>query len=88
MSPFLADGAADWSPLFNLGGIGVVLGWMMWRAEPRMRAIESAIDRHSATILILMLRDKDTSEPAKVQIETLLGEIKAARADRKEVDSK
>lgn len=41
------------SPLINLGAMGVVLIWFMFRAEPRMRGMERAIDRQTrATILL------------------------------------
>ncbi len=74
----------DFSPLVNLGAMGVVLAWMLWKAEPRMRAVESAIDRQSAAILILLLEIDRTTPEAKRQATVVMEEIKAARRARGE----
>jgi hypothetical protein len=54
---FLAEvphATPDWfTPLLQLGGVGACLVWFMFRSEPRLRAIEAAIDRFSRTLIVL-----------------------------------
>lgn len=69
-------------PFINLGAIGMVLAWFLWKAEPRMRAVEAAIDRQTQAILILLLELERTSPAAKERAEELLKRIEAAKADR------
>lgn len=57
---FLADAAnnnaLDWLwPLLQFGGVGVCLAWFMFRSEPRLRAIESAIDRMTRSMIVLSI---------------------------------
>lgn len=73
----------DWSPLLNMGGVGLVLVWFLWKAEPRMRAIESAIDRNSRSILILLLEISRTTPEAKIQANAVVTEIEKAEEARK-----
>lgn len=46
----------DWiSPLLQFGGVGVCLIWFMFRSEPRLRAIEAAIDRVTRALIVLSI---------------------------------
>jgi hypothetical protein len=78
----LADMAFDLSPLTSVGGVGVVLAWMLWKSEPRLKAIESAVDRCNRTVLMLMLEIERTSPQAKEQATALLKEIEQAQNAR------
>jgi hypothetical protein len=83
---FLAevDSFAPWAPLINMGGVGAVLVWFLWKADPRMRAIESSVDRNTQSILILLLEIDRTSPQAKEQAQAVLADIKKARKARGE----
>jgi hypothetical protein len=69
-------------PFVNLGAIGMVLGWFLWKAEPRMRAVEAAIDRQTQAILILLLELERTTPAAKERAEEILKRIEAAKVER------
>lgn len=46
----------EWiSPLLQFGGVGVCLIWFMFRSEPRLRAIEAAIDRVTRVLIVLSI---------------------------------
>lgn len=57
--PFLADasgGVEQWiMPILQTGAVGAVLVWFMLRAEGRMKAIETAIDRAARANLVLAM---------------------------------
>jgi hypothetical protein len=80
------DSFAPWAPLINMGGVGAVLVWFLWKADPRMRAIESSVDRNTQAILILLLEIDRTSPQAKEQAQAVLTAIKKARKARGEPD--
>lgn len=42
-------------PLLNLGGVGVVLAWMLWRTDRRLERLERAIDRLTRAQLLFLL---------------------------------
>lgn len=67
--------AAWWMPLINLGGIGVVLFWFMFRNEPRLRNIEAAIDRSSRAYMVLVLSVKGISREAQEMAQTVITEV-------------
>jgi len=51
-----AGATLDWiSPLLQFGGVGVCLVWFMFRSEPRLRAIEAAIDRVTRALIVLSI---------------------------------
>lgn len=79
-----ASGGFDFMPLLNLGAIGFVLAWFLWKADPRMRAIESAVDRLADAVLILLLEIDRTTPQAKAQAEVLQDKIRVARRARGE----
>lgn len=86
-----ASSIAPWlGPIFQYGGIGVCLAWFMFRSEPRLRAIEAAIDRVTrgmvvATIAIanaLEALQWHAAKSLKVQAETLDRELDDAAKNR------
>lgn len=87
----------DWlGPLLQYGGIGACLVWFMFRAEPRLRSIEGAIDRFSRAIIVLsigianvldLLQSIDAKGAAKsirAQTDPALKELDDAAAKRKD----
>ncbi len=56
----------DWiSPLLQFGGVGVCLVWFMFRSEPRLRAIEAAIDRVTRALIVLSIAIGNALEALK-----------------------
>jgi hypothetical protein len=61
LTALIADAVTDtnafgWiSPLLQFGGVGVCLAWFMMRSEPRLRAIEAAIDRITRALIVLSI---------------------------------
>lgn len=85
ITPIIAQAAGmEWGPLLNVGAVGAVLLWFMLRAEPRLRGIESAIDRSTRGNLILLLEIKRTTPEGRTAAETLKQEIEAAAKARGE----
>ena len=56
---------APFMPLFNLGAVGAVLGWFMFRAEPRLKAIERATDRQTKALILLTLNLPECNSATK-----------------------
>lgn len=81
-----AGAVMDWTPLANIGPVGIILIWFMWRAEPRLRAIESAIDRQTRGNLVMLIEIKRTSPEGKTVAEGIIKEIEAAGRQRGEPD--
>lgn len=74
---------ADWiTPLIQLGGVGVVLLWFMFKSEPRLRGIEASIDRMSRSIMLLVGSLPSANPAQKVQAEGLIREIDDAAKAR------
>jgi hypothetical protein len=90
--PVLAAGAETaagvitdrWSPLINLGAVGCVLAWFMFRMEPRLRRMEQAIDRMSRAIMLAALSMKGVSPALKEQATAVLKEIEDAQERREQ----
>ncbi len=74
-----------WTTLANVGVAGIVLGWFMFVVTPQLKGIESAIDRMSRAILILVIEMASSSVGAKTQAQTIIDEIKTAAHERKEI---
>ncbi len=71
------------APLLNIGGIGVVLFWFMWKMEPRLRSMESTIDRNSRAEMIGVLAMTWVPDPLKDQARAIVKEVDDAEALRK-----
>lgn len=71
----------DWiAPLLQFGIGGGVLVWFMFRSEPRLKAIEQAIDRMSRSVLLLIVTFGSTVH--KEQAKSIEEEINQAEKDR------
>lgn len=80
---FLAEAASnpDWiGPLLQFGVGGGVLVWFMFRSEPRMKGIESAIDRNTRSTLLLVIALGPAA--AKEQANMILQEVNEAEKAR------
>jgi hypothetical protein len=62
-------------PLINVGAVGAVLAWFMFRTEARLQEIEHAIEVMSKAILILAISNVKDDSPAKSQAEALLSDL-------------
>lgn len=83
----LAQTAAttEWiTPLLQLGGVGGCLIWFMFRSEPRLRSIESAIDRMARSIMLLVGSLPSANDAQKLQARGLIREIDDAAKARGE----
>lgn len=61
-----AANSSEWfGPLLQLGGVGACLAWFMFRSEPRLRAIEAAIDRASRTMIVMTIAIANVLEALK-----------------------
>ena len=68
--PVLADvwsGAPDWAFWINYGACGLILGWTLFRAEPRLTDIARAIDRLTRMIGLLLSELPHVIEQVKRQ---------------------
>ena len=65
----------EFAPLINLGAVGVVLGWFMFRMEPRLEQIEAAIDRLARAQMLLVVAQPDTSPNIRAQAQAILKEL-------------
>lgn len=81
----LAEAATgfDFAPLVNVGAIGVILAWFLWKHEPRIKAIEDALDRLSRTQLLFLIELPHVSDAAKREAKIIIQEIAEAEAKRK-----
>lgn len=75
-------GGFDAAPLLNVGAIGVVLAWLMWRVEPRMKANEAATDRNTRATLLLLIEIPAIAEAVKEQAQNLVAECDDAAKKR------
>lgn len=68
-------------PLINIGAVGVILAFVLWKLEPRMRGAECAIDRLTRAIAIMLTELPHVLDGAKRQCAQLEAELDdAARA--------
>lgn len=72
----LAAGEISWvDPLIQLGAVGGVLVWFMFKTEPRLRGVEAAIDRMARSILLLVVSIPHATDTAKEQAKGIITEI-------------
>lgn len=67
------------TPFIQFGAIGACLIWFMFRAEPRLRSIESAIDRMSRSILLLVISLPSSNPTTKEQSKGIEKELDEAQ---------
>lgn len=66
----------DLQPLLNIGAVGVILAWFMLRMEPRMKAMEDALNRFSRVQLLDMVSRSDAPPAVREQAQTILNEMR------------
>lgn len=71
-------------PLANVGGVGAVLGWILWKSDPRLRGIEAAIDRLTRMIAVMLAELPHVIESVKTQCREMQAELDEAARARKE----
>lgn len=76
------DWGGKWMMLGNFGGIGVVLAWFLWKGEPRLRAIEAAIDRLVRIIAIFLIELPHVIDAVKTQCRAMTEELDKAEKAR------
>lgn len=64
-----------WESLINVGAIGVVLGWFLIKAEPRMQGIERAINRLVRAQMLTLLSLPYVEEQQKREAKSILDEV-------------
>lgn len=74
----------DWLEMVKAGGVFAICAFVLTRLEPRLRAMEAAIDRLTRSILMTMLEIPHIMEHVKTQSRDMLKELDAAAAARKE----
>lgn len=86
------SGTMEWlMPLLQFGGVGVCLIWFMFRSEPRLRAIEAAIDRITRALIVLSIAIANAlealkwhaAESIKIQADPIIRELDDAHEKRK-----
>lgn len=80
----VADGVSgfDFSPLVNVGVAGVVLAWILWKMEPRMRGIESSIDRLTRMMAVFLTELPHVMEGVKATCRTQVEELDRISRER------
>lgn len=70
------------SPILQFGAVGACLVWFMFRSEPRLRAIEAAIDRMARSILLLVIALPTSNQTTKEQAKGIQQELDDAQKAR------
>lgn len=71
--------AIDLAPLLNLGAVGVVLAWLMFRVERRMDRMAASLDRVSRALLMEILSRPGVSLSVTKEAQTLLTDMREHR---------
>lgn len=95
-APWLAAAAAPvdvnplsfWMPLLNIGGVGAVLAFVLWKLEPRMRGAEAAIDRQTRMLAIFLIEMPHIMQAAQIQCKNMVLELEDAKRKRGDPDEK
>jgi hypothetical protein len=72
----------EFAPLANLGAMGLVLLWFMWRLEPRLRKLEETIDRQTRMNGYVIIALESLSPAIKKQVDVVIKEVEDADALR------
>lgn len=59
-----------------------MLGWVLWKLEPRMRGAEAAIDRQTRMLAIFLIEMPHIMHAAQIQARGLMAELDAAKRKR------
>jgi hypothetical protein len=83
MTGAMPAASPEMAPLFNVGAIGAILAWFMFRSEPRQLAMEEAIDRNTRARMVFVMAQDHVGPAAKQQAQALLEEINDADIARR-----
>ena len=78
----LASAMPDFAPLFQLGGIGCIVAYLLLKTEPRLRGMEAAIDRNTKAQMLFLLAQEHLPAYYKAKAQELLEEIHDAQRER------
>lgn len=70
----------EWAQLLNVGAVGVVLAWFLYKLEPRLRDIEEALDRLTQAQLLLLINQPHTPEATRREAQRMLDETGNGKA--------
>lgn len=73
---------AEFGPLIQTGAIGVVLAWFLFRIEPRIRALERAVDRFSRVMLLDILSRPSVSLSVTREAQQMIEDIHREKIER------
>ena len=65
----------DLAPLLNVGAVGVILAWHLFRTESRLDRMERAIDRMVRAQMIEVAAGLQVPEPVREQARAVLSEM-------------
>lgn len=75
ISMIIAEGGFDMGPLINTSVAAAVLMFMLVKLEPRLRAIESSIDRSARALLLIVVSHPDSTGVQQEQAREILKEL-------------
>jgi hypothetical protein len=74
----------DWGELLKAGGVAAICAFVLVRLEPRLRGVESAIDRLTRMIAVMMSELPHVIEAVKGQCRDMQKELDRSAQDRGE----
>lgn len=72
----------DWGELIKAGGIAAICAFVLVRLEPRLRGVESAIDRLTRMIAVMLGELPHVIEAVKTQCSDMRRELDQAATQR------
>lgn len=72
---WIAEVGFDMGPLINTSVAAAVLMFMLVKLEPRLRAIESSIDRSARALLLIVVSHPDSTGVQREQARDILKEL-------------
>jgi hypothetical protein len=66
---------ADFLPVINTVGLGVIAYLLLTRVEARLVKVESSVNRMVQTSLLLLISQEHTTEPVREEARRILKEI-------------
>lgn len=84
-APFVlaAGDFGEFAPLINAGGLAAVLVFVLSKLEPRLRSIETSIDRMSRALLLVVVSKDGPSTAEREQAQIILDELRAEERRRR-----
>jgi hypothetical protein len=70
------------APLLNVGAVGLILAWFMFKNEPRMERMEEAIDRNTRGQMLFLLGVETMPRAITEQAQQMLQELESAQTLR------